>query len=131
LAWRASLSSPSSRPRPEDHADEPRARAVGEKYAEWTDDDLPLDDLLGIATFWWLRDSYPSSIWAYADMQKTGISALHNDPQHRLDKPLGFSSFAKEISSTPEAWASRNANLQWYRYHDKVRLLSLSSPPQA
>lgn len=64
-------------------------------------------------------------------MQKTGISALHNDPQHRLDKPLGFSSFAKEISSTPEAWASRNANLQWYRYHDKVRLLSLSSPPQA
>ncbi|GAA5845425.1 hypothetical protein JCM9279_003026 [Rhodotorula babjevae] len=103
---------------------------LGEKYAEWTDDDLPLDDILGIATFWWLRDSYPSSIWAYAEMQKTGISALHNDPQHRLDKPLGFSSFAKEISSTPEAWAGRNANLQWYRYHDKGGHFAAAERPE-
>jgi len=103
---------------------------LGEKYAEWTDEDLPLDDLLGIATFWWLRDSYPSSIWAYAELVKTGISALHNDPQYRLDKPFGFSSFAKEISSTPEAWAGRNGNLRWYRYHEKGGHFAAAERPQ-
>jgi microsomal epoxide hydrolase len=40
-----------------------------------------------------------------------------------LEKPFGFSSFAKEISAAPEAWASRNGNLQFYRYHPKVCFL--------
>ncbi|GAA6038246.1 hypothetical protein JCM8097_005812 [Rhodosporidiobolus ruineniae] len=92
---------------------------LAEKYRDWTDEDLPLDDVLAIATFWWLRDSYPSSIWAYAETLKTGVSAMHEDPKHFLHKPFGYSSFGKEISSTPEAWANRNANLQWYRYHER------------
>lgn len=87
-----------------------------------SDEDPPLDTILAICTIWWIRDSYPSSIWAYADFLETGISALHNDPKYNLDKkPFGFSSFKEEISATPEAWAGRNGNLQFYRYHDKVR----------
>ena len=93
------------------------------EYAH-SDEDPPLDTILAICTIWWIRDSYPSSIWAYADFLETGISALHNDPKYRLDKkPFGFSSFKEEISATPEAWAGRNGNLQFYRYHDKVRHL--------
>ncbi|GAA5987786.1 hypothetical protein JCM11641_004929 [Rhodosporidiobolus odoratus] len=92
---------------------------LAEKFRDWTDEDLPLDSVLAIATMWWLRESYPSSIWAYADMMQTGISALHNDSKYYLTKPFGFSSFAKELSSTPEAWAGRNGNLQFYRYHSE------------
>ncbi|BGP40178.1 hypothetical protein JCM10449v2_004136 [Rhodotorula kratochvilovae] len=103
---------------------------LGEKYAEWTDGDLPLDDLLSIATFWWLRDSYPSSIWAYAELLKTGISAFHNDPQYRLEKPFGYSSFAKEISATPEAWAGRNGNLQFFRFHEKGGHFAAAERPE-
>lgn len=68
-----------------------------------------------------------AQIWAYADFLQTGISGLHNDTKYRLEKPFGFSSFKKEISATPEAWAGRNGNLQFYRYHDKVRLLALKA----
>ncbi|GAA5965892.1 hypothetical protein JCM8115_000736 [Rhodotorula mucilaginosa] len=105
---------------------------IAEKYLAWTDEDPPLDTILAICTIWWIRDSYPSSIWAYADFLETGISALHNDPKYRLDKkPFGFSSFKEEISATPEAWAGRNGNLQFYRYHDKGGHFAALEQPEA
>ncbi|BGP24824.1 hypothetical protein JCM10295v2_003744 [Rhodotorula toruloides] len=103
---------------------------LGEKYRDWTDEELPLDHVLSIATIWWIRDSFPSSIWAYADILKTGISALHNDPSYRLDKPFGYSSFQGEISSTPEAWAGRNGNLQFYSYHAKGGHFAAAEQPE-
>ncbi|BGP55530.1 hypothetical protein JCM8202_000583 [Rhodotorula sphaerocarpa] len=104
---------------------------IGEKMLAWTDQDPPLDTILAICTIWWIRDSYPSSIWAYADFLQTGLSAMHNDPQYRLEKPFGFSSFKEEISSTPEAWAGRNGNLQFYRYHDRGGHFPALEEPEA
>lgn len=34
---------------------------------------------------------------------------------------MGYSSFAKEISCAPKVWAAQTGNLQFYRYHEKVR----------
>ncbi|POY74622.1 hypothetical protein BMF94_2383 [Rhodotorula taiwanensis] len=104
---------------------------IAEKYLAWTDEDPPLDTILAICTIWWIRDSYPSSIWAYADFLQTGISALHNDTKYRLEKPFGFSSFKQEISATPEAWAGRNGNLQFYRYHEKGGHFAALEQPDA
>ncbi|GAA5844559.1 hypothetical protein JCM11251_001633 [Rhodosporidiobolus azoricus] len=103
---------------------------LAEKFRDWTDETPPLDHILAIATFWWLRDSYPSSIWAYAELLQTGISAMHNAQKYYLKKPFGFSSFAKEISATPEAWADRNGNLQFYRYHEKGGHFAASEQPE-
>ncbi|GJN90554.1 hypothetical protein Rhopal_003566-T1 [Rhodotorula paludigena] len=103
---------------------------LAEKFHAWTDEDPSVDTILAIATFWWLRDSYPTSIWAYADFIHTGVGIFHNDPKNYVDKPFGFSSFAKEISSTPEAWAGRNGNLQFYRYHEKGGHFAASERPK-
>lgn len=100
-------------------------------FPPFSDQDPPLDTILAICTIWWIRDSYPSSIWAYADFLQTGLSAMHNDPQYRLEKPFGFSSFKEEISSTPEAWAGRNGNLQFYRYHDRGGHFPALEEPEA
>jgi hypothetical protein len=39
----------------------------------------------------------------------------------RIEKPLGLSSFPKELSVTPESWAKAVGNLVFYRAHEKVR----------
>ncbi|GAA5952748.1 hypothetical protein JCM10213_007918 [Rhodosporidiobolus nylandii] len=105
---------------------------LAEKFRDWTDNTPTVEEQLAIATFWWLSESYPSSIWAYADAEllQTGISALHNDSKYYLKKPFGYSSFAKELSTTPEAWAGRNGNLQFYRYHSKGGHFASSEQPE-
>ncbi|GAA6001385.1 hypothetical protein JCM10207_006637 [Rhodosporidiobolus poonsookiae] len=92
---------------------------LGEKFRDWTDDNLPLDQVLAIATVWWLRESFPSSIWPYAELLKTGISALHNDKNYYLEKPFGYSAFKMELSTTPGALLGKNGNAQFYRFHEK------------
>ncbi|GAA5923867.1 hypothetical protein JCM1841_001418 [Sporobolomyces salmonicolor] len=92
---------------------------LAEKFRDWTDETPSVDEVLAICTMWWIRDSFPSSIYAYSELLTSGVSAIHNDPANYLKKPFGYSSFAKEISSAPEAWAKLNGNLQFYRYHAK------------
>jgi hypothetical protein len=39
-----------------------------------------------------------------------------------LKKPMGYSYFPKEITPTPKSWVETEANLVFYREHDKVCL---------
>ncbi|GAA5886212.1 hypothetical protein JCM6882_004300, partial [Rhodosporidiobolus microsporus] len=92
----------------------------GEKLLTWVDVPLPLDEILAICTVWWLRESYPSSLWAYPDLLHTGISRIHSHPPNNLaDKPFGFSAFPNELSVMPEAWVRETGKLVFYRQHDK------------
>lgn len=50
------------------------------------------------------------------------VNGGHDHPAWHLGKkPLGFSSFSKELFPVPEAWAASTGNLVFYRYHEKVR----------
>ncbi len=44
-----------------------------------------------------------------------------------IEKPMGFSSFPKELAVTPKSWVASQGNLVWYRAHDKVCQLSFRS----
>ncbi|BGP16444.1 hypothetical protein JCM10213v2_004446 [Rhodosporidiobolus nylandii] len=94
---------------------------LGEKFRDWVDIPLPLDDVLATCTMWWLRESFPSSIWAYPGIWRPRTPANH------LAKPFGFSAYPKELSVMPKAWAAETGNLIFYRQHEKAGLSSL--PP--
>ncbi|GAA5988826.1 hypothetical protein JCM5350_000389 [Sporobolomyces pararoseus] len=104
---------------------------LSEKYRDWTDVTPSTDEILAICTMWWLRDSFPSSIYAYHELLLSGVSFIHNDPANFLKKPFGYSAFKQEISCTPEAWVGINGNCQFYRYNDKGgHFASLEQPEQ-
>ncbi|POY72961.1 hypothetical protein BMF94_3947 [Rhodotorula taiwanensis] len=118
LAWSQSL--PFRGSAKDAHADLAlRNHSVGEKFLTWTDETPPLDTILAICTMWWIRDSYPSSIWAYPDELQYTMDEFHQDAKYRLDKPFGISSFKEEINMAPKVMAQRNGNLQFFRYHEK------------
>ncbi|GAA6059018.1 hypothetical protein JCM10212_001243 [Sporobolomyces blumeae] len=104
---------------------------LAEKYRDWTDETPSIDELLAICTIWWIRDSFPSSIYAYHELLLTGVSQIHNDPANYHKKPLGYSAFEREISCTPEAWTGINADIQWYRYHSKGGHFASMEQPEA
>lgn len=100
--------------------------------------------------------AYPKSLWAYSEVSATlelrlfrmravadppslptraqlttGVGGWHHDPALHLSKPFGFSSFGKEISSSPRAWAARTGDLQFYRYHEQGgHFAALEQPEQ-
>lgn len=41
---------------------------LGEKFNSWSDEPPSLDQLLETVTIWWLRESFPTSIWAYSEI---------------------------------------------------------------
>ncbi|KAK4054408.1 hypothetical protein OIV83_000902 [Microbotryomycetes sp. JL201] len=102
---------------------------LGEKFHEWTDESPTLDDLLGTVTAWYILETYPTSIWPYAEIP-TGVGTIHRDPTLYVHKPMGFSSFACEISSAPRAWAAQTGNLQFYKYHERGGHFAASERPQ-
>ncbi|GAA5828924.1 hypothetical protein JCM11251_005920 [Rhodosporidiobolus azoricus] len=93
---------------------------LGEKLRDWVDVPFPLDEVLSICTIWWLRESFPASIWPYPELLDTGISYIHSLPANNLThKSMGFSAYPKELSVMPEAWVKETGNLVFYRQHDK------------
>ncbi|GAA6031717.1 hypothetical protein JCM8097_001950 [Rhodosporidiobolus ruineniae] len=95
---------------------------LGEKYEEWTCDSLPLDEILAIATLYYLHESMGTSIWAYPEMLTNSIANIHTSPEWYLHKPFGFSAFAgakKDWAPAPEAWAAKTGEMGFYRYHAK------------
>ncbi|KAK4705423.1 hypothetical protein P7C70_g778, partial [Phenoliferia sp. Uapishka_3] len=113
---------------------------LGEKLRDWVDDPLPRDVILELVTMWWIQETFPTSIYAYSEVRHfilffpfkrpesvhsgapqltTGVGAWNRDPDLRLTKPFGFSSFEGEIASAPESWAAETGNLQWYRYNPR------------
>lgn len=63
LAWRELLFLQS--PAVSAHSSDCEYLTVAEKYRDWTDETPSIDEILAICTMWWLRDSFPSSIYAY------------------------------------------------------------------
>lgn len=48
-----------------------------------------------------------------------GAYYIHKDPEYRIDKPLGYSYFPKELAPMPRSWVATTGNLVWTQQHDK------------
>lgn len=102
---------------------------IGEKFLEWSDEDTPLDKILESVTFYWLTDTFPRCLYHNRGMGRPDekpsiarVSALMGGSQLKLpyvQKPTGYSLFAKEIVPVPKSWAVLSCNLVSYNQHDR------------
>ncbi|KAI1772526.1 alpha/beta-hydrolase [Hypoxylon cercidicola] len=91
---------------------------IGEKFLDWTDEDPPLDTILASVTLCWFTGCYPTSIWPYRRLIAPGFG-MHDNPAWRIEKPLGYSWFPKELAPTPRAWVVMTGNLVFFRQHER------------
>jgi microsomal epoxide hydrolase len=92
---------------------------IGEKFLEWTDDDLPLETVFADVTLYWLTDCFATTLYPYRQLFTPGVIGAHENPAWHIDKPMGFSWFPKEIAPVPRAWIAVTGNLVFFRQHQK------------
>ena len=94
---------------------------IGEKFLMWTDEDPPLDDILDSVTLYWLTQTFPRCIYPYEQFHDNTANtyAIHGDPEYKINKPLGYSYFPKELAPMPKSWVATTGNLVWHRQHDR------------
>ncbi|KAF3770823.1 epoxide hydrolase 1 [Cryphonectria parasitica EP155] len=88
---------------------------IGEKYLEWSDTDIELEQILELTSYYWFTSSLPRCIWPYRDLfsaryQKSGWP--------KTDKPLGYSAFC-DLAVLPKGWQKHFPNMKFRRDHDK------------
>lgn len=93
---------------------------VGEKFLDWTDDDLDIEDVLASVSLYWLTDCFATSIYPYRHLFTPGSIGAHENPKWYITKPMGFSWFPKELAPVPRAWVETTGRLVFHREHDKV-----------
>ncbi|KAF5615446.1 epoxide hydrolase [Fusarium sp. NRRL 52700] len=92
---------------------------IGEKFLDYTDDDLPLDAVLESVSLYWLTQCFSTSLWPYRQLFTPGNIGAHENPLWYINKPLGMSWFPKEIAPVPEAWTATTGDLVLFKKHDK------------
>ncbi len=86
---------------------------IAEKFRAWTDCDgvienaVSRDELLTNVTLYWVTGTAPSSGRLYREMRKSDAFG----PQPRLETPLGFAAFPKEVVRAPRAWLEPSYNI--------------------
>ncbi|KAF4774096.1 putative epoxide hydrolase [Colletotrichum scovillei] len=70
----------------------------GEKFLEWPDDPIGIDELLTNVTLYWLTETMPRCIYTQS---------------------FGYSWFMKELVPVPEKLAKKHGNLVFYRQQEK------------
>ncbi|KII87364.1 hypothetical protein PLICRDRAFT_112525 [Plicaturopsis crispa FD-325 SS-3] len=88
---------------------------VGEKFLDWSDEDLPLDTILQAITLYWVTDTISYTLYPYRDL----LRPPSGPPEPYLSKPLGYSLYPEEIAPVPRSWVTAAGNLVFYREHDK------------
>jgi pimeloyl-ACP methyl ester carboxylesterase len=90
---------------------------IVEKFHVWSDrddDDEPpfaLDDLLTNISLYWFTRSIGSSMAIYRDSAPHPLAFVRGE---RLEPPLAFAAFPREISVPPPEWIARGFNLERY-----------------
>ncbi|KAL9616566.1 MAG: hypothetical protein Q9160_008569 [Pyrenula sp. 1 TL-2023] len=96
------------------HATRPATIGIGEKFLTWTDEDPPLRAILDSVTLYWLTETIARCTYPYRALINRPATT---SPQPFLAKPLGFSSFPKEVTYYPKSWAEKFGQLEFYREH--------------
>jgi pimeloyl-ACP methyl ester carboxylesterase len=90
---------------------------IVEKFYLWSDrdddDEAPftLDDLLTNISLYWFTRSIGSSVAIYRDSAPHPLALAHGE---RIEPPLAFAAFPREITVPPPEWIARGFNLQRY-----------------
>lgn len=98
-------------------ADQEVPSRIGEKFLEWVDDPLTMDQILDHVSLYWLTETFPRAIYPY----RRYFGPTPEDPVSGLKvrRPLGYSWFPKEIAPIPKAWVATVGDLVWHKQHDK------------
>ncbi|OJD32326.1 epoxide hydrolase [Diplodia corticola] len=94
---------------------------IGEKMLAWSDPATApsLDEILLNISIYWFTGCYPTSIWFYRNLVDRSRIAPEVTWKGIKGKPLGFSSFAKEIGPPPKSWVDATRVVSWYREHEQ------------
>ena len=114
---------------------------VGEKFLDWSDEDLPVEQLLEDLSLYWFTNCIATSLYPYRHVSTTtccaigspilpmltlylqlftpGIIGAHENPKNHITKPMGYSWFPQELAPIPRSWAATTGDLVFYRQHDK------------
>ncbi len=82
-----------------------------EKYRAWSDcggdpeQAISRDDMLTLITLYWVTGSITSSMRLYYEFRRQPHSLA---PGQRVEVPVGFAAFPREILNPPRAWAERS-----------------------
>lgn len=90
---------------------------IGEKFLDWVDEPLTLDQILDSVSLYWLTETFPRAIYPYRQFFGPTPEAIAL--KHHVSKPLGYSWFPKEIAPIPKSWVATTGNLVWHKQHEK------------
>ncbi|GME36712.1 hypothetical protein FGRMN_3865 [Neofusicoccum parvum] len=89
---------------------------IGEKFLEWPEIPFSTDFILTSVSLWWLTETFPTSIYAYRETN----SPTWDLASLRVDKPLGFSWFPKDITPVPRSVIAEKGRLIYFKRHERV-----------
>ncbi|CDM31988.1 hypothetical protein DTO013E5_9654 [Penicillium roqueforti] len=92
---------------------------IGEKFLDWVDDPLALEDILESVTLYWLTETFPRAIYTYRQSFPAPPVMIANDPRWYIHKPFGFSSFPGEHVRLPRSWIETTGDLVFWEQHQK------------
>ncbi|KAH6971211.1 Alpha/Beta hydrolase protein [Ilyonectria sp. MPI-CAGE-AT-0026] len=96
---------------------------VGEKFLEWPEEDISIDEILANVSLYWFTDCFPRCSYTYR-----GTFLVGPPPSLPfIDKPFGFSWFMHELAPAPKKILETKGKLVFYRQHEKVSRLSVLS----
>ncbi|KAM5380790.1 hypothetical protein ACJZ2D_003314 [Fusarium nematophilum] len=90
---------------------------IGEKFLEWPDDEISIDEILTNVSLYWFTETMPRSIYTY----RGTFIAGHQFKFPPFDKPFGFSWFMRELVPGPHKFVATKGDLVFYRQHEKAR----------
>ena len=90
---------------------------VGEKFLEWPDDPVRIDDILTNVLLYWFTETMPRCIYTYRGTFING----HQYSFPPFKQPFGYSWFMRELVPAPKQIAEKKGKLVFYRQHEKVK----------
>lgn len=105
---------------------------IGEKFITWTDETPSTEAILDSITLYWFTKSFSRCIFPYRQFHgnMAGAYYIHKDPKYRIDRPLGYSYFPKELAPMPRSWVATTGDLVWHKQHDKGGHFAAMEQPQ-
>ena len=102
---------------------------VGGSFVQGSDprSNVSLDQILSNVSLCWFTNIYPTSLCHYRTAYERYENRSPQPGQARLDKPLGYSQFPREMLPTRASWVREKANLVFRRRHEIVTFDSLST----
>ncbi|KAI3579417.1 Alpha/Beta hydrolase protein [Fusarium oxysporum f. sp. albedinis] len=95
---------------------------IGEKFLEWPDDPISLDELLTNVSLYWFTETIPRCIYTYRGTFING----HQYSFPPFKQPFGFSWFMRELAPGPKNIVEKKGDLVFYRQHEQVFGIALS-----